>query len=87
MIRQEKRRRIREYEKELEYIRKHTPYIELKLSSEFDLPEEEIGLLMDGLHEDKDLQGRFDMAKDLFARVDALQRLIWLIKHPPTNKA
>lgn len=76
MNRQEKRRKVRVYQKELDFIKRHTPYLEFKLSGEFKLPEEEIGLLMDGIHQDKKLQERFYLAKDLFARVDALNDLI-----------
>lgn len=86
MIRAEKRRLIKGYNKQLEYIRKHTPYLEFKTSGEFMLPQEEIGKLMDGVHEDISLQQRFDIAKDLFARVDALNTLIGRLQKPNTEE-
>ena len=84
MIRQEKHKRIREYEKELEYINKHTPYNSFKNTSEFMLPKDELDLLVANTHENKSLQERFNLAKDLFARVDALNT--WIKKLKETKK-
>jgi hypothetical protein len=84
MIRQERRTKVRECEKELKFILKHTPYLKLKTSDEFNLPMEEIGMLMDGVHEDQDLQKRFDFAGKIFTRVDQLNQMIEYLK--TTNK-
>ncbi len=87
MIRQERRSKIREYEKELKFIQKHTPYRQLRFSDEFRLPIEEIGMLMDGVHEDRVLQERFDLAKEIFKRVDWLTQMIEALKKPTNTKA
>jgi hypothetical protein len=86
MIRQEKRRKAREYEKELSFIKKHTPYKQLKKSFEFNLPVEETGMLMDGVHEDRVLQERFYLAKEIFKRVDWLTQMITALKKPNNTK-
>ncbi len=86
MIRQERRSKVREYEKELKFIQKHTPYRQLKESEEFNLPMEEIGMLMDGVHEDRVLQERFDLAKEIFKRVDWLTQMIVVLKKPTNTK-
>lgn len=85
MNRNERRRKVKECEAELSYIRKHTEYRDLKLGHDFMLPEKELDLLKEGLHEDKELQGKFNYAVDLFARVDALNNLVFRLKHPPTS--
>ena len=76
MIRAERRRRIKAYNKELEYIYKHTIYRKLQNTNEFMLPKDELELLSADKHENKSLQRKFNIAKDLFARVDALTTLI-----------
>ena len=85
MTRPEKRRRIKQYTKELEYIYKHTPYNSFKNTSEFMLPKDELDLLVANTHENKVLQDRFNLAKDLFARVDALTT--WTRKLKEATKA
>jgi hypothetical protein len=81
MIRQERRSKIRECEHELKFIIKHTPYLKLKDSPEFG-SSEDIGMLMDGVHEDQALQKRFDLASKIFTRVDQLTQMIELLKQP-----
>ena len=84
MIRAERRRRIKEYEKELKYIFKHTPYLKFLDTNEFMLPKDELELLVANNHENKSLQHKFNVAKDLFARVDALTTLIRELKDAKT---
>jgi hypothetical protein len=86
MNRPEKRRKIKECEKELKFILKHTPYLKLKASDEFNLPMEEIGMLMDGVHEDQDLQKKFDLASKIFARVDQLYQMIEYLRLPKNTE-
>ena len=80
MDRAERRRRIKAYTKELEYIEKHTPYLKFKNTFDFMLPKEELDLLVADTHENKVLQEKFNLAKDLFARVDALTTWIRKLK-------
>jgi hypothetical protein len=86
MNRPERRRKIKECEKELKFILKHTPYLKLK-TNEFDLPMEEIGMLMDGVHEDQDLQKRFDLVSKIFTRVDQLNQMIEYLKQSTSTEA
>ena len=80
MTRPERHRLIKQYGKELSFILKHTPYLKFKNTSEFMLPKEELDLLVANTHENKVLQEKFNLAKDLYARVDALTSLIWKLK-------
>lgn len=70
MIRQAKRKRQREIKKELEYIEKHTPFLKLMKSSEFEgIPQEDLDLLNKNEHPNKDKQARYIKAVGLFTRV------------------
>jgi len=82
MDRAERRRRIKEYSKELEFIFRHTEYLSFLDTREFLLPKEELDLLVADAHEDKVLQEKFNLAKDLYARVDALTTWIRKLKEP-----
>lgn len=84
MTRPEKRRKIKEYEKELKFIDKHTPYRSFQKTNEFMLPKEELDLLIAGTHENKKLQERFDLAKQIYTRVDQLQQSIAYLRMPAT---
>ena len=76
MIRQEKRRRLREATKELKQIENNKLYKQFQNTSEFMLPKEEIDLLIAGTHEDKKLQGRFKLASAVYTRLDYLRQTI-----------
>jgi len=80
MKRAERRRLLKQYSKELSFILKHTPYLKFKNTFDFMLPKEELDLLVANTHENKVLQEKFNLAKDLYARVDALTSLIWKLK-------
>lgn len=82
MIRQEKRRLIRDAEKELAFINRHTPYLEFKNTNEFMLPKEELDQLVAQTHDNIDLQARFDLAKKIYLRVDYLNTQIEYLKSP-----
>ena len=79
MIRQERRRKIREAEAEIKFIQKHTPYREFQSTSEFMLPKEELDLLIAEKHEDKKLQDRFTLAKNIYLRMDYLNNTIKML--------
>jgi hypothetical protein len=87
MNHQEKRKKARECEKEIEHIKKIPLYLEFKNSPEFNLTEEEFGLLMDGLHEDKRLQEKYNLAQELFTRVAALHSYITYLRQPASKEA
>ena len=76
MIRQERRRRLREATKELKQIEKDKIYKQFQNTSEFLLPKEEIDQLIAGTHEDKKLQGRFKLASAVYTRLDYLRQTI-----------
>ena len=76
MIRQERRRRLREATKELKQIENNKLYKQFQNTSEFMLPKEELDLLIAGTHEDKKLQGRFKLASAVYTRLDYLRQTI-----------
>ncbi len=83
MNRNERRNKSREFQKELGFILKHTPYFELKISDEFkELSPHDIEVLNKGEWIDDDLQERFTLAKQIFTRVDYLTQMIELLKKP-----
>jgi hypothetical protein len=76
MIRQEKRRLTREYQKELDRLTKISTSLFKKHKAENALIEEHIGTLTDGVCEERDLQAYFNLMADLSSRIQYLQREI-----------
>jgi len=76
MIRQERRRKTREYQKELDKLTKVSTTLFKRHKAENALIEEHIGTLTDGVCEEKDLQSYFNLMADLSSRIQYLQREI-----------
>jgi hypothetical protein len=76
MIRQERRKKLRDATKELKQIKKNKLYLQFKNTSEFMLPKEEIDKLIAGTHESKRLQERFKLASAIYTRLDYLRQTI-----------
>lgn len=76
MIRQERRKKLREAQKELASLEKNKLYKQFQNTNEFMLPKEEIDQLIAGTHESKKLQDRFNLAGVIYARLDYLRQTI-----------
>jgi hypothetical protein len=76
MNRQQKRKTIRDCQKQIRQINNAMYFLRLNNPAEFDLSEEEMGLLMDGIHRDSLLQERFNLAKELSIKVGSLRGII-----------
>ena len=73
MIRQERRKKLREAQKELTMLEKSKLFTQFRNTNEFMLPKEELDQLVAGTHENKKLQDKFNLAKIVYTRRD------WLI--------
>ena len=76
MIRQERRKKLREAQKELKQLEKSKLFTQFRNTNEFMLPKEELDLLVAGTHENKKLQDKFNLAKIVYTRRDLLMNTI-----------
>ena len=76
MIRQERRKKLREAQKELTVLEKSKLFTQFRNTNEFMLPKEELDLLVVGTHENKKLQDKFNLAKIVYTRRDLLMNTI-----------
>ena len=76
MIRQERRKKLREAQKELTMLEKSKLFTQFRNTNEFMLPKEELDLLVVGTHENKKLQDKFNLAKIVYTRRDWLMNTI-----------
>jgi len=81
MTRQQKRKEIRDLEKEYKKITTNKDFQKLLQSDEFrDVPAEELELLKKKEHEDKAKQARFNIGSMVFARLMQIQQRTALLK-------
>lgn len=76
MIRQERRKKLREAQKELTMLEKSKLFTQFRNTNEFMLPKEELDQLVAGTHENKKLQDKFNLAKVVYTRRDYLKDTI-----------
>ena len=76
MIRQERRKKLREAQKELNQLEKSKLIAQFRNTNEFMLPKEELDQLVAGTHENKKLQDKFNLAKIVYTRRDWLMNTI-----------
>lgn len=76
MIRQERRKKLREAQKELTMLEKSKLFTQFRNTNEFMLPKEELDQLVAGTHENKKLQDKFNLAKIVYTRRDWLMNTI-----------
>ena len=76
MIRQERRKKLREAQKELTMLEKSKLFTQFRNTNEFMLPKEELDQLVAGTHENKKLQDKFNLAKIVYTRRDLLMNTI-----------
>ena len=76
MIRQERRKKLREAQKELNQLEKSKLTAQFRNTNEFMLPKEELDQLVAGTHENKKLQDKFNLAKIVYTGRDWLMHTI-----------
>lgn len=81
MLRQQKRREVREIEKELKVIGRHKEFLRLLADERLQkLSKSEVLLLQKNLCEDKKLQNEFDKLKVFFQRIYQLEDRLRILR-------